>query len=67
MRQITVGTGGAGLGNVDPNGIAPNSLVRITANHGVLRLALHQSTYDWEFLPVPAGSAALDSGSGSCR
>ncbi|HET8680820.1 MAG TPA: metallophosphoesterase [Micromonosporaceae bacterium] len=64
VRQFVVGTGGAshyGFGSP-----APNSQVRRTGTHGVLRLALRQGGYDWRFVPV-AGQAFTDSGRGTCH
>jgi len=33
---------------------------------GVLKLTLHQSSYDWEFIPE-AGKIFSDSGTGNCN
>jgi hypothetical protein len=64
IRQFVVGTGGGGL---TAFGTAkPNSEVRIAKVHGVLKLALHQQGYDWEFVAAPGGTVN-DSGSGSCH
>lgn len=64
IRQFIVGTGGGGL---DPfEDVQPNSEVRIAQTHGVLKLALHEKSYDWRFIPV-AGSSESDSGSGQCH
>jgi acid phosphatase type 7 len=59
MREIVVGTGGAG-----PHGFttpAATSEVRATGTYGVLKLTLHASSYDWQFVPV-AGQSFTDSG-----
>ena len=45
--------------------VEPNSVVRRTA-HGVLRLNLAQTDYQWSFIPV-AGESFTDSGSGNCH
>ena len=63
MREIVIGTGGAGLRPF--HAIAPNSEFRQAGTWGVLRLTLHPVNYDWEFLPV-SGSIA-DSGSTPCH
>jgi hypothetical protein len=64
ITQITVGTGGFAL---YPFGtILPNSAARINDTHGVLKLVLHPSSYDWEFLPI-AGQSATDSGARDCH
>jgi hypothetical protein len=63
IRQFTVGTGGA-----DHTGIAAvaaNSVVRNTDTYGVLKLTLHQGSYDWTF--VPAVGTFTDSGSATCH
>jgi hypothetical protein len=64
LREFVVGTGGAGL---YPLGTPlPASEVRDDSTFGVLKLTLHATAYDWEFIPIP-GSSFADSGSGSCR
>jgi len=63
IQQFVVGTGGAGLyGFGTP---VANSQVRDSTSFGVLKLTLHASSYDWQFVPI-AGSSFTDSGSGSC-
>jgi VCBS repeat-containing protein len=64
IRQIIVGTGGKGLGSFGPS-VAPNSEVRDNTSFGVLKLTLHPTSYEWEFIPVP-GDTFTDSGSGTC-
>lgn len=64
IRQIVVGTGGAGLRPFDK--VKPNSEVRNDDTHGVLELELSEDGYEWEFVPV-AGGTFTDSGSDSCR
>jgi hypothetical protein len=64
IRQFTVGTGGA---SHYPFGtIQPNSEVRNSTAYGVLKLTLHATSYDWQFVPV-AGATFTDSGTGSCH
>jgi hypothetical protein len=63
IRQFVVGTGGASLSSLD--GVAPNSQVRDDNTHGVLKLTLHPTSYDWEFIPI-AGQTFTDSGSALC-
>ncbi len=63
IREIIVGTGGEGLGGV--NNVAPNSEVRNKTTWGVLKMTLHATSYDWEFVPV-AGQTFTDSGSAPC-
>lgn len=63
IRQFIVGTGGYGLYTfADPE---PNSEVREANTYGVLKMTLHATAYDWEFVPI-AGRTFTDSGSTSC-
>lgn len=64
LREFVVGTGGAGL--YDFGTPLVTSEVRDNSTFGVLKLTLHETGYDWEFIPV-IGSMFTDSGSGSCR
>jgi hypothetical protein len=63
MRQFTVGTGGANFTSLVT--IAQNSEVRNADTYGVLKLTLHPTTYDWEFVPE-AGKTFTDMGTGYC-
>ena len=64
LREFVVGTGGAGL---YPFGTAlAASQVRNNTTYGVLKLTLHPTSYDWQFVPV-AGSTFTDSGSSNCH
>lgn len=64
MREFVVGTGG---GVLYPFGTPlETSEVRNNTTYGVLKLTLHPTSYDWEFIPV-AGSTFTDSGSTSCH
>lgn len=63
VRQFIVGTGGARLYSIGK--IRPNSEARNSTAHGVLKLTLHPSRYDWEFVPV-AGQSFRDRGTASC-
>jgi len=64
IRQFIVGTGGASLRA--PEQARANSEVRNGSTFGVLKLTLHASSYDWQFIPV-AGGAFTDTGSGTCH
>ncbi len=64
IREFIVGTGGAN--HTDLVTRAPNSQVRNATTFGVLRLTLHPSSYDWQFVPV-AGATFSDSGSQPCH
>ena len=64
IREFVVGTGGPtvhGFGTIQPN-----SEVRNSNTSGVLKLTLHPTRYDWEFVPV-AGKTFTDTGSGQCH
>jgi hypothetical protein len=64
LRQFVVGTGGKALySGFSP---LPNSQVRNASSYGVLKLTLHATSYDWQFLPA-SGSTFSDSGSGTCH
>jgi hypothetical protein len=64
IREIVVATGG---GSLDPtNNHAANSEAWQTSALGVLKLTLHPTSYDWQFVSV-AGSLYTDSGTGSCH
>jgi acid phosphatase type 7 len=62
VRQITVGTGGAGL--YAAQRIAPNSELSIDDEHGILVLTLHPTSYDWSF--VTTDGVEADAGSAEC-
>lgn len=64
IREFVVGTGGGGLRPFET--IQPNSEVRNADTHGVLKLTLNPTSYDWEFIPV-TGETFTDSGSDSCN
>lgn len=64
VRQIVVGTGGAG--HYGFSKIHPASRVRNSNTHGVLKLTLHPDRYEWRFIPI-AGQSFSDSGSANCR
>ena len=64
IRQFTVGTGGRS--HYTFGTIQPNSEVRNGSTYGVLKLTLHATSYDWQFVPV-AGATFTDSGTGQCH
>jgi acid phosphatase type 7 len=65
IREFVVGSGGKNshrsFGTTKPNSEARND-----DTFGVLKLTLHSSGYDWEFVPQ-AGKSFHDSGSGVCH
>ena len=64
IRQFVVGTGGANLTEFES--IAANSEVRNNDTYGVLKLILHPTSYDWQFVPE-AGKTFMDSGMDKCH
>ena len=59
-----MGTGGANHTSLVT--VAPNSEVRNQDTYGVLKLTLHPTSYDWQFVPEP-GKTFNDSGTGVCH
>src|SRR5439155_197200 len=59
IREFVVGTGGAGLEEFVSE--VPNTEVRNNSAHGVLKLTLRESSYEWEFIP-DLGQTFADSG-----
>ncbi|HYH52054.1 MAG TPA: metallophosphoesterase, partial [Acidimicrobiia bacterium] len=64
VRQFTVGTGGRSHQSF--KAALPNSEVRNGATYGVLRLALHADSYDWQFVPEE-GKSFTDQGTAACH
>lgn len=61
IRQFIVGTGGKSLGS-----LPGSSNVEFTASRfGVIKLRLHATTYDWQFVAVDG--TVVDSGSAPCH
>jgi hypothetical protein len=63
IREFVAGTGGAELRTFPT--IRPNSIVRASVAHGVIRFTLHKSSYDWRFISTTGEFS--DSGSGACH
>jgi hypothetical protein len=63
IREFIVGTGGSQLHSI--NSPIANSQVQNDDVHGVLKLTLHPTSYDWEFIPI-AGGTFSDADSASC-
>ncbi len=63
IREFVAGTGGMGLYSFGTP--IANSEVR-NSGHGVLKLTLHPTGYEWAFVPI-AGQTFTDSGSGLCH
>jgi len=64
IRQFIVGTGGRNVYGFGE--IRPNSEVRDGSTFGVLKLTLHPTSYEWQFVPA-AGQTFTDSGSEACH
>ena len=64
IQQFVVGTGGKNYYAFNPT--KPNSLVRNSDTYGILKLTLHPTSYDWQFIPEP-GKTFTDSGTMNCR
>jgi hypothetical protein len=65
IREFIVGTGGAN--HTSLAAIAANSELRNTNTYGILKLTLHPSSYDWQFIPAPGTGTFRDSGSQACH
>jgi len=63
IREFVVGTGGASLYSFTSN--QPNTEVRNNTTFGVLKLTLHSTSYNWQFIPI-VGQNFTDSGSANC-
>ena len=64
IREFVSGTGGEDHHSIGST--VPNSEVHNDATFGVLKLTLHATGYDWQWVPV-AGGSFTDSGSGTCH
>jgi hypothetical protein len=64
LREFVVGTGGQNLASF--RGTMANSQFRNSSVYGVLKLTLHATSYDWQFMPI-AGQSLSESGTGSCH
>lgn len=67
IREFVVGTGGKNWTNIPT--VQPNSEVRQANVYGVLKLILHPTSYDWEFVTEPGypWSSFTDSGTENCH
>jgi hypothetical protein len=65
VQQFIVGTGGRDLSGLGPDN--PNSAVRDNDTFGVLKLTLHPSSYDWQFVPAGGGGGFTDAGTRACH
>jgi len=65
LRAFVVGTGGKNHTTLPP-GRAANSEVADASTYGILKLTLHPTSYDWQFVPEP-GRTFTDVGSQACH
>lgn len=65
VRQFVVGTGGAFFTGLGSSRVAGSEVAQ-NQTFGVLKLALHATSYDWRFVPI-AGSSWTDGGSTPCH
>jgi hypothetical protein len=65
LRQFLVGTGGKSLQG--PVSFLPNSVIRNGDTFGVLKLTLHEKSYDWAFVPDLSSGSFTDSGTATCH
>lgn len=63
LREFVVGTGGRYF--IPLAATQPNSEVRNDKTKGVMKMTLHPTGYDWQFVPAGTGTFT-DSGSDSC-
>ena len=64
LREFIVGSGGAN--HTSLASIFANSEVRNVDTYGILKLTLHPTSYDWQFVPE-AGKTFTDSGNTLCH
>ena len=64
IREFIIGSGGANHTSLAT--IAANSEVRNVNTFGILKLTLHPTSYDWQFVPE-AGKTFTDTGTGNCH
>jgi len=64
IREFIVGSGGANHTSLAT--IAANSEVRNVDTYGILKMTLHPTSYDWQFVSE-AGKTFTDTGTGNCH
>jgi hypothetical protein len=65
IRQFIVGTGGRSHYPFASR-LQPNSEARDDSTYGVMKLTLHATSYDWQFVPE-AGRTFTDTGNQACH
>ena len=67
IRQFTVGTGGRSLYSLGKKPRPANLLAVQNKSFGVLRMTLHDDSYDYAWVGLPTDPVFHDSGSVACR
>jgi len=67
IREWVVGTGGKNHYGFGTQPAMKGEVVRDSSTYGVLKLTLHPTSYDWQFVNDPGSGTFTDSGSGSCH
>jgi len=67
IREIIVGTGGKGTGDMPPASFLSTSEAWNADTFGVLEVSLLPDSYAWEFRPEAAGGSFTDSGVTACH
>jgi hypothetical protein len=68
IRQFIVGSGGRNLNNLGSASTKPDTFARgWDDGFGFLELTLHETGYDWRFVPADGQLNFVDEGSGSCH
>jgi hypothetical protein len=63
IREFVVGTGGTVLRGF--NSPEPNSELRLAVTQGVIKFTLHETSYDWAWLPTT--NTVTDTGFAACH
>ncbi len=72
VTEFVVGTGGRNHTQLSSSGLLNNSAVFDATTFGVLKMTLHNSSYDWQFIPSASGGgytngSFVDSGTANCH
>jgi acid phosphatase type 7 len=67
IREFVVGTGGKNHYGFGTQPALKGEVVRDATTYGVLKLTLHPTSYDWQFVNDPGSGTFTDSGSGTCH
>jgi peptidoglycan/xylan/chitin deacetylase (PgdA/CDA1 family) len=65
VREFVVGTGGAGLDDTPPTRLTTSQVLN-QVTHGVMRMTLHNGSFDWQFVHANDGTFT-DSGTANCH